>query len=398
MQSNWLIAVTAGRWQAMTIKRAKEQGIKIIAIDSSPNAEGFKYADLVIIAELDDFERIKTKIGYRSICGVLSICSEAGMILAGELREYYRVSTGPNLEVSQRLVNKAQQRKLWQQANVSGPQWIASDNLEQLYEQAQQMTPPFMIKPADSAGSRGVVKVECFDHNVKGHLAYALNLSKCKQVVIEDFMDGIEYTVEGFVHKGQSQVLAITVKDKIPATHGLVAYRLQSARLSESNKLQISQLVIDAVSALNYKNGPFHAEVIVMKNGKVGMVELAGRGGGFLVFERFVELASGVDIVANTINQAMGKDIVPTNTDDQYCLLHFFPNEVGTVEAVTGFEAAGLLTGIEAGAFIEQGAILEEARCDGDRMGYIISYSDNRYKLKEQLKRAIDLINFKVTK
>ncbi|GAA0815552.1 ATP-grasp domain-containing protein [Colwellia asteriadis] len=398
MQFNWLITVTAGRWQANTIKRAKQQGIKIIAIDSSLAAEGFEYADLIIIAELDDVESIKAQIGNRNICGVLSICSEAGMILAGKLRDYYHVSTGPNLEVSQRLVNKALQRTYWQQENVTGPKWLASGNLDQLFSSAQTMALPFMIKPADSAGSRGVVKVEHFDDNINNYLESALSLSKSKQVIIEDFMDGVEYTVEGFVHQGKSQVLVITEKDKIPSTHGLVAYRLQSAILSEKLNAKISQLVIDAVTALNYKNGPFHAEVIVMKNGNIGMVELAGRGGGFLVFERFVQLASGVDIVANTINQAIGKNITPTQVSKQYCILHFFPNEVGTVNAITGFEEANLLDGVEGGAFIEQGTVLTEAKCDGDRMGYVISYSDNETKSKQQLQKAISLINFKVTK
>jgi len=395
-----LIAVTAGVWQLQTIKQAKALGVNIIAIDSSETAKGLGIADLAIVTDLDDFTFITAEIMKKmpkvEIIGVLSICSDAGMLLAGKLRDHYQVTTGPNFAVSQSLVNKALQRECWQKTGVNGPQWYSSKNMHELLSIAKKMSLPFMIKPVDSAGSRGVIKVEKRDENISSYLTQALLFSPSKQVIIEAFMQGQEYTVEAFVHQGKTQILAITEKEKISATQGLVAYRLSTTLLAEARQDKIKELVIQAVTALAYKNGPCHAEIILMPDDTVGMVELAGRGGGFLVFERFVQLASGVDIVNNTIKQSLGLPFTVAAIKPNHCILYFFPNKVGKLVAISGFLQANEIENIEAGAFVDIGVKLQEASCDGDRMGYVLSQHRNRAQAEQQLSQAIELINFEV--
>jgi biotin carboxylase len=400
MKNKGLIAVTAGVWQLQTIRQAKALAVTIIAIDSSAKAEGLAIADLPIIANLDDFTFIIAEITAKApnveIVGVLSICSDVGMLLAGKLRDHYRVTTGPNLIVSQRLVNKSLQRECWQRTGVNGPKWYSGKNMEELLSIAQKMSLPYMIKPVDSAGSRGVIKVETRDVNISKYLTQALSYSPSKQVIIEAFMQGPEYTVEAFVHQGKAQILAITEKEKINATQGLVAYRLSTTMLAARLQAKIEKLVIQAIAALDYKNGPCHAEVILMPDDSVGMVELAGRGGGFLVFERFVQLASGIDIVNNTIKQSLALPFSVDATKPNHCILHFFPNKVGKLVAITGFKEANKIENIEANTFVDIGVELKEASCDGDRMGYIISQHRSRRQAEYQLSQAITYINFEV--
>ncbi|MFT5755355.1 MAG: biotin carboxylase [Alteromonadaceae bacterium] len=392
----WLIAVTAGRWQVSTIKLAKSMGIGIIAIDTDPEAEGFLFADKVIVASLDNFNEITTQIGQQPISGVLSICSDAGMLLAGRLRDYYCVSTGPNLQISQRLVNKALQRQCWENANVNGPIWQVSNDIEYLQEIAFEKPLPFIIKPVDSAGSRGVFKVTRYDESIKEYLYSAQSFSSNGEVIIESFMEGEEFTVEAFVNKKQTQILCITAKKKIKSTSGLVAYQLTSAELNDSTTKNMEQLVVDAVTALNYQNGPCHAEVILMKDGSIGMVELAGRGGGFLVFESFVELASGFDIALNTIKQAIGLSLDPSHLIANHTILHFFPNKSGVVVEICGFNQSNTISGVKAASFVCVGDKLNNACCDGDRMGYFISSAESIEKSERQAQQVKKLINFRV--
>ena len=82
--------------------------------------------------------------------------------------------------------------------------------------------------------------------------------------------------------------------------------------------------------------------------------------------------------------------------DPKHCILHFFPNKAGKVIDISGFEEANKLNNIEANAFIEVGATLPEASCDGDRMGYVISYHEDSQQAEQQLTQAIDLIHFEV--
>ena len=73
----WLIAVTAGHWQMHGIREAKLAGLKVIAIDADPAAEGFSISDLSILGSLDDFDIIIKKLKKLSLnfCGAVSFCS-----------------------------------------------------------------------------------------------------------------------------------------------------------------------------------------------------------------------------------------------------------------------------------------------------------------------------------
>ena len=107
-----VIFVTAGRWQVPAIKMAKELGFCSIAIDSNPDAPGLKIADHPIIAELDNIKEIIEGIESLAIvvAGVLSYCSEVGVLTASIIREHYKLGF-PNPEQVLIFLDKSLQRK-----------------------------------------------------------------------------------------------------------------------------------------------------------------------------------------------------------------------------------------------------------------------------------------------
>lgn len=399
MSEKWLIAVTAGRWQANSIKVAQSMGIKVIAIDSNPKAEGLTIADYSIVAPLNNFKEIvdltEAALQGNCISGVLSICSDAGMLLAGHLREYFGVSTGPDIETSEALINKKLQRQAWTNDHINKLNWYTVKNVESAHKAESKLTLPYIIKPVDSAGSRGVFKVEEAEP-IDSYIEEALSFSPTNEAILESFMEGKEYTVEGFVHRGNCDVLAITEKDKIPSANNLVAYKLQTAQLPSALEDKISRLVINSVASLNYQNGPVHAEVIVMEDGEVGMVELAGRGGGFMVYEAFVKAQSGFDIVKNTILQAVGLPIDEMVKRKEHTILRFYPNTPGRVTSISGFDEANALSGVAAGAFVEPGVILDMPKSDGDRMGYYLCHGPTVEAAEKLAQKAEVFIHIEV--
>ncbi len=396
MSEKWLIAVTAGRWQASSIAIAKQMGIKVIAIDSDPNAAGLAFADIQIVAELTDFDGIVKQIKGHNIAGVLSICCDAGMLLAGQLREYFAVETGPDIKVSQHLTNKKLQRQAWKNKDIDRLNWFTVKAIDSVPEIFERMPLPFIIKPVDSAGSRGVFKVENVKQPIVEYIEQAFSFSPTREVIVESFMAGREYTVEGFVDNGICEVLAITEKDKIESANNLVAYKLQTAQLSAEMMSQVEQLVKSSVVSVSYKNGPIHAEVIIMKDGSVGMVELAGRGGGFMVYEAFVKAQSGFDIVKNTIKQAVGWPTDKIVKQQNHTILRFFPTRQGRVTQIAGIDAADNVAGISAGAFVSVGDELGWPKSDGDRMGFYLCHAKTKDAALKLAEQAESLIRFDV--
>ncbi len=380
MSDLWLIAVTAGKWQSNGIMVAKQLGYKVLGIDGDANAKGLLLCDKSLVLDIKAHDVVIKEIKELNIeiGGVLSICSEAGMPLAAKIREYFQLS-GPNIDLTDKLISKKRQREEWKKNNVAGPCFKIAETIDDAKEIAINFQPPYVIKPIDCAGSRGVSKVSDLSDRLDDKIKEAFKYSKEGNIIIESYMDGTEFTVETFCNDAGVHVLCVTEKKKLSCVDGVVAYELATVNRDQSTVSKISKLVVSAFSALGYNCGPGHAEVILMKDGSVGMVEAAGRGGGFNVFDKFIPTVSGYDIVKNTIKQAMGEKTDKVNLRTQHGVLRFIPSTKGKIKDFKGADAVKKLKNVVVESFVNIGDKVEDANCDGDRLGYILSW-DHDYE------------------
>jgi biotin carboxylase len=370
----WIVAITAGRWQKHGIQEAQKIGIKVVAIDSDPNAEGFKEADKSICIDINDFEAVIVALRALriNIQGAVSFCSDAGMLLAAYVREQFDI-LGPRTKICRSLIDKGIQRQIWEKAGVPSPKYRIFNSKETLLSCIPAFGFPSIIKPTDSSGSRGVTKLESIDDDLIEAVDHAFYFSKSGEVLLETYMVGQEFTVEVFCEHGKVITLSVTEKKKVAGTRGTVASELATPDRSPDLLLQITNSVADAFLALGYENGPGHAEVILMDDNSVGLIEVAGRGGGFMVFDKFVPLTSGVNIAKLTCLQALGLPLGPIKVVHRPAVLRFFPSQEGKLLDILGFDDANKVSGVEAGCFVNPGDSFGSARSDGDRLGFILS-------------------------
>lgn len=373
----WLVAATAGRWQKHGIVEARKAGLKVVAIDSDPNAEGFFYADKYLAMDTNDYQGVIKALYSMNlpIHGAVSFCSEAGMLLAAHVREAFNLP-GPGLVLSRCLIDKGIQRRIWEKAGVPSPRFLTFTSKQAALKAIPLFGFPSIIKPTDSSGSRGVTKLESVQDDLVEAVDRAFLYANSGEVVLEDYMLGTEFTVEVFCLKGVVNVLAISEKKKLSRTRGTVARELATPDRPPEVLGRIADTVSSAFIALGYLEGPGHAEVILMEDGIVGLVEVAGRGGGFMVFDKFVPLISGVNIALLTAQQAVGMTLPPIKSNTKAAVLRFFPTQRGTLRAIHGFEEANKVPGVEAGCFVKPGVIFDHAMSDGDRLGYILSSAE----------------------
>lgn len=393
----WLVAITAGRWQRHGIREARAAGLKVLAIDADPDAEGFADADQVLNIDLSDHEAVIRAIRSigKNIRGAVSFVSEVGMMLAARIREEFDLP-GPRSDLSRRLIDKAIQRKIWTEKGVPGPRWEVFQETEAALAAIRNFGFPVIIKPTDSSGSRGVTKIESAEDDLSGAVARAFQFSKSGNVILESYMDGTEFTVEVFAADGNIHVLAVTEKKKVAGTRGTVAYELATPDRPREVVARIAGTVVEAFSALGYTEGPGHAEAILKKDGSVGLVEVAGRGGGFMVFDGFVPIISGVNIARLTAIQAVGLPVGVITNMEKAAVLRFFPSLPGVLRNISGFEEANRIEGVKAAPFVQVGDRLRSASVDGDRLGYILSCAATVSQAQELADKAECLIYFDI--
>jgi len=366
----WVLFVCAGHWQLDGIIEAKKLGYKIIAIDADQNAEGFKIADKHYVVDIYDTDKIINIINDQKIklSGVICLVSDIGQKPAAIIREKFGLF-GMTLDIAHNMTNKEAQRKtLKDKVGINIPKFLIIENDNAQINIDKKIGFPCVVKPVDSAGSRGVSVVYEND-SLAESIADASSYSSNGRVIIEEFIDGIEYTIETFTQRLKTTVLLITEKGKLGKT---LANELFSTDLPLSKIDELNSFINKVFEVLNYNFGAGHSEVIKRKSdGKLFLVESAGRGGGFMLSDLLVPLASGFNLNKACVVQAMGfnpKEIINLNNK---VILRFIPSKKGIIKNLKGFEQGGQISNVKTGSFMKVGDISQDASVDNNRVGFI---------------------------
>ena len=396
MKDLWLVAIGAGTWQSHGIEVARAQGIRVLALDGDPAAPGLRAADLSYLVDIRDENAVIEAVRLSGIkaSGAISLCSEAGMNAAAAVREAFDLA-GPRADLTYALTNKARQRALWRHASVPGPHWHVAENLPEARRWLKEIGFPAIVKPVDSAGSRGVTKVES-ESEIEPAILAAFEHSLSKKVIVESILAGTEYTVETFSQGGVTHVLAVTGKKKVTGTRGTVAIELATPDLPTHLITLLGDTAVAALTALGHIDGPGHSELITNDDGCIGVVETAGRGGGFMLFEGLVPWASGFDVTVACVRQAVGLPVEPVRLQSKAVVLRFFPCRPGTVRDIQGFDEVTRWPNVRAAPFVRVGEKVGLAKTDGDRMGYLLTRGDTIAEAQTLAARVEAQISFRI--
>jgi formate-dependent phosphoribosylglycinamide formyltransferase (GAR transformylase) len=392
--SKWFVAATAGRWQVCGIDAAHRADYPVLGIDGDEEAPGLAKCDARIVADIHDIDGVLDQLSslHLNPGGCLSIVSDVGMPLAGAIQDEYGL-VGPGKQISRRMTDKGQQRTRWRDAFVENRQFAVCDVSSDAEKIATRFPLPFMVKPVDSAGSRGVTRVDARDQ-ITTAIRHAFAFSKSKRIIIEEFIAGTEFAVEVFRCEGTTHVLAISEKTKVQGTSGTVAAEYRTAELDDAEVSNLQQLITDALDALEYRDGVGHVEIMRTPTNDFGLIEVAGRGGGFMVFEGYVPLVSGIDLAELAVRQAMGEAIEMPTITHRPGVLRFLPARTGKVIDWQGLDAANSLPGVTAQALVKKGELFSAATTDGDRVAYILATGDSVEHAVERVDRAEQIIQF----
>lgn len=380
--------------QLPAIKRAKEMGLQVVAVDMDPNAVGFleEGVEKEVISTID-IPAVVNAAKRHGVCGIVTVASDMPMrSVAAVAKELGLV--GISDETALKATNKAFMRKAFEEQGVAIPAFFKVSSKEEYFEAADKLGERFIVKPADNSGSRGIFLVD--DKNNKevleGAYEYSRKYSRNGDVMVEEFMVGPEVSVELLAVKGDYHVLQITDKLTTGAPHFVEIGHSQPSRLPEETKEKIKALAIAAAKAVGIENGPGHAEIIVTKDGPK-MVEIGARMGGGCITTHLVPLSTGIDMTEGTINTALGKqpDLEPKISMGS--AIRFILPKVGTIKKISGQEEAAAMPGIkEVTVQCKEGQETFALESGANRLGYVIAQAETPEKAVELCEKALEKI------
>lgn len=359
--------------QLPAILKAKEMGLHVAVVDFNPQAIGIPYADEYYNAStMDENAVLAAAVDYKPD-GIMTLATDMPMRGVAKTSDILHLHS-INYETAVRATDKYDMIKAFKEHNVPSPWFFVVDTLEELKAHDADVTFPCIIKPTDNAGSHGVAKVYSFQELLANY-EYAHSCSRHGKVIVEEFLDGPEVSVEVMVVNGKVNILQITDKITTEAPHFVEMGHTQPSRLPDETQEAIRQVATAACLAIGIDKGPAHVEIKVTKRGPL-MIELGARMGGDNITTHLVPLSTGIDMVGSTIKVALGEE--PDITPTLHCgsAIRYFDVPFGTIKAIENVEEAKRIPGVIQITFTKVvGEKSTPIQCSNDRIGFVIAQS-----------------------
>lgn len=278
-----------------------------------------------------------------------------------------------SLESSVLSTNKAKMREAFNINKVNSPKFFVISSLDE-YDW-NNITFPIIVKPTDRSGSRGVSKIN-ERSQLKSAFERALEQSIEKKVIIEEYINGKEVSIETISWKGKHYILAITDKITTEAPHFVELEHHQPANISELILKNLEVQVLRALDSLKIQYGAGHSEFKILESGEVVAVEVASRMGGDFIGSHLVPLSTGYDFLKGVINVALNYFEEPFFLNRNYSGVYFLSLET---ENLTPYFINPNFFDIEKKI---QNKELKYLKNSNERSGYLIYKSNQKINLK----------------
>ena len=327
------------RYLIPLIEEAHKMGVYVITADYLPGNIAHQYSDEYCNVSIIDKEAVLKAAQELKIDGILSHAVDPGVTTAAYVAEQMGLPFQCSYKAACILQDKSLFRKFLSEHGFNCPKAKGFDNAEDALKGIDYFNWPVIVKPVDSAGSKGVTKVENKTDLSKA-IETALSASLSKNFVIEDFLDKVGaqssadvFTVDGkLVYPAYSDQLfdANAANPYTPAIEIWPASMEQKFQENLTNQLQ------RLFTLLKVKSGIYNVESRVCSNGKAYIMEVSPRGGGNRIAE-LQDMATGQSLIRNEIKKALGMDLDNITTpiyDGVWCNYILHSSKEGTLVSV----------------------------------------------------------------
>ncbi len=391
-----IMVLAAGLLQIDVIEKAKSMGYYVLAVDGNPKAPGFNVADKAICADIVNEETMLKIARDEHVDGVIHPCSEVSMAVMGRINDELGLS-GISREQAICATNKHLMRKAFEKGNAPSPKSILAQDAEDAWSRLQnEFDTNAILKPSRNSGSRGIAKVS---RNMdKGDFIRAydesLNKSRDHSVLIEQFIEGPEFSIEMIVWQGEIHVLTVTDKKTTGAPHFVELGHNQPSCFSDADVETLKAAAIAGVKALGVNNCACHAEAKLM-NGKAYLMEVGARLGGDFISTELTHLSTGVDMVAAAIDVALGvdPDLSVKEEPKGVCIRYFCPKP-GKLVRISNTEVLNNPHVYLWEIYPKEGDVIPAVTSSLCRSGHVIVTEKTPQKAIELAERLIESVKF----
>lgn len=367
-----LLIVGAGPLQVPAYVEAKVMGLRTVAIDRNPDAPGMALADAAFVVDTGDAKGAVEISRREGVEGALTLCTDFPMVTVAAVNEALGLA-GLRPEAAARATHKGLMREAFERAAVPMPRYVRTHDDAGIARAVGGIGLPAILKPTSSSGSRGVFKLSGAGE-MEQAIAHVRSIAgRDGEVLVEEFVDGPEVSVETVSCGGEHHVIAITDKQTTGSPHWIETGHSQPSLLPGRVRKEIARVARLGLDALGIMGSTAHVEIKVAGDSPK-IIEIGARLGGDFITTELVPRSTGVNMVRAAIELALGNAPDLKKTRDFGAAIRYLVAEPGIVRRIFGREEALGIEGVKVVRIdVTAGQVLGPVKSSLDRHGHVIA-------------------------
>ena len=385
-----MFVVGASILQLPAIEKAKEYGYEVAVADYNPKAMGIAYADKYYDVSTIDEKGVCEAAKDFGADGIMTLATDMPMRSVAYTCNKLGL-VGISYDTAIKATDKAEMIRAFEENGVAHPSYYVLEHGKTLDRLPENLEYPIISKPVDNAGSHGVQIIRS-EQELQSAIKYSRENGRSGDIIIEEYMEGPEVSVETLSIDGVCHVIQITDKLTTGAPNFVETGHSQPTALPQETVEKIKELAIAANKAVGITDGPSHTEIIVTKHGPK-IVELGARLGGDCIATHLVPLSTGVDMVGACIEIALGGKPDIGHKIKKGSAIRYFSQHKGVIKEITGLEEAKNTDGIKQISVVHGvSEKISDITDSGSRMGFVIAQAETPEKAAEICEEALSKI------
>ena len=335
-----LLLLGGSRYLLPVIEAAHELGIYTITCDYLPDNTAHKYSDEYHNVSIVEKEAVLKIAQQLNVDGVMSFACDPGVVTAAYVAEKMGLPFQCSYKAASLLQDKGMFRNFLHDNGFNCPHAKRYENPDEPFNDTDFFNWPVIVKPVDSAGSKGVTRVDS-PEQLSQAITTALDQARDGAFIIEDFLefDGYHSSADPFTVDGKLKFVTYSDQlfDSTAANPYTPAYIIWPSSMKQEHQDYLTSEIQRLMTLLNVRTGIYNIETCVAK-GKPYIMEVSPRGGGCKIAE-IQKLAFGVDLIRNEVLKAVGmptEEVTQKPCEGHWCemVIHARPGQSGVFKKI----------------------------------------------------------------
>ena len=328
MDKKSILVFGVGELQKSIIGRAHKMGLFVIGIDPCADAFCKDDVDAFEIVGGQDYEGTLAVARKYDVSAVVTAATDKPLVMMARVAKELNLPFY-SVETAQWSTDKYQMKQRF----IAGGVPCAKGRLVKSAQETADFVYPVIVKPRDNSGSRGV-KLCRTQEELQSCIDEALEYSHLDSVLVEEFIEGQEYSIESLHYNGKTEVIQFTEKKTTEFPYNVELGHKQPASLTENRRNAIRDVIAKIADALHFEKCPSHTELKINERG-IFVIETSPRLGGDFITSTLVPLSTGINIEDQLLNIALGEPVdTKTGRAENASGVCFFSLPEGIVTAI----------------------------------------------------------------